>query len=230
MSGLLDTPSPEQNRKPNVMAVKFWTEYVPDPNSPGHVIGRDMVRWSKRGDLTSSAVDDQVARIAKPGREIDDTGSPMPNPIWTAIAEQYKRWKAGEEITDHGTPLEAWPAVAKGQVAALKASGVRSVEDLGALPDGELERIRLPDARRLRDLAKAFVANVGGVAQIEALMHSRDSKTQALEAELAELKAMVQAQREIAAAPVGTGQMTVPTDPQRQAAQPERQQLANKGR
>jgi hypothetical protein len=201
LSTLLDTPSPEANRRPNVAPVRFWTEYRPDPNNPGQIVGRDMVRWSRRGDLTSSAIDEPVARVARPLAESDDTGSPMPNPKWVAIEPAYRRWKAGEEVATSGTPLEAWPAVAKGQLAALKASGIRSVEDLGSLPDGDLERIRLPDARRLRDLAKAFVANAGGIAQVEALMHQRDSQTQQLEAEVAELRAMVQAQREMAAAP-----------------------------
>ena len=108
---ILDTPSPEANRRPNVAAVRFWTDFVPDPENPGHVKGRDMVRWARRGDLTSSAVDDQVARVMKPLKETDDTGSPVPNPIWVAIEAPYRRWKAGEEIAESGTPLEAWPAV-----------------------------------------------------------------------------------------------------------------------
>jgi hypothetical protein len=189
MSDLLSTPTMEANRRPNVMPVKFWTDYVPDPDKPGKFKARDMVRWAKRGDLTSSAMDEAIARLQKPMTETDDTGNALENPVWTSVKEAYRRWKAGEELPENGTALEAWPGVDKGQVAALKHSHIRTVEDLAALPDRELDKIKLPDARKLRDLAKAFVANAGGAEQMAVLMGRRDSEEQALRAQVAEQEA-----------------------------------------
>jgi hypothetical protein len=188
MSDLLPTPTVEGNRTPNVMPVKFWTDYVPDVNKPGKMRARDMVRWAKRGDLNSSAMDEPVARLQKPMTESDDVGNQLENPVWTAIKAAYGRWKAGEELPENGNPLEAWPGVSKGQVDALKKGGVRTVEDLAALPDRDLDKMPLPDARKLRDLAKAFVANAGGAEQIAQLMSKRDDEAEKLRLQVAEQK------------------------------------------
>jgi ATP-dependent helicase/DNAse subunit B len=188
MSDLLSTPTMEANRRPNVMPVKFWTDYVPDPEKPGKFKARDMVRWAKRGDLTSSAMDEAIDRLRKPMTETDDTGNALENPVWTAVKEAHARWKAGEELPENGTALEAWPGVDKGQVTALKHSHIRTVEDLAALPDRDIDKIKLPDARKLRDLAKAFVANMGGAEQMSVLMNKRDSEAEALRMQVAEQK------------------------------------------
>lgn len=186
MSDILATPSVEANRRPNVMPVKFWTDFVQDPNKPGKMKARDMVRWAKRGDLNSSAMDEPVARLQRPMTESDDAGNQLENPVWTAVKAAYERWKAGEELPENGNALEAWPGVSKAQVTALKQAHVRTVEDLAALPDRDLDKLPLPDARKLRDLAKAFVANAGGAEQIAVLMSKRDAEAEKLRLQVAE--------------------------------------------
>lgn len=205
MSGLLDTPSQESNRRLNVVAVEFWTDYVPDPADASKTIARDMVKWTKRGDLTTFAMTEQVARVQRPLKEMDG-GVPLQNPVWEAIQPAYVRWKAGQDFVEDGTALEAWPGLAKGQTKVLRAAQIRTVEDLAAITDRDLGNIRLPDARKLRDRAQLFIANQQGVAELDQALAGRDAKTAALEAELAELKAFVAAQQALAEAPRGQPQ------------------------
>ena len=197
MSGLLDTPSMESNRRLNVVAVDFWTDYVPDPADASQTIARDMVKWAKRGDLTTFAMVDSVARVRRPLME-EENGQRLPNPVWAAIKPAYDRWKAGEAMIEDGTALEAWPGLAKGQIKVLRAGQIRTVEDLASISDANLGNIRLPDARKLRDRAKVFLANQEGAAHLDKVLAERDQKTAALEAELAELRAFVAAQQALA--------------------------------
>lgn len=197
MSGLLDTPSMEANRRLSVAAVEFWTDYVPDPADASKTVARDMVKWAKRGDLTTFAMVDQIKRIQRPMQEMEN-GERLPNPVWVAIKPAYDRWKSGQDIVEDGTALEAWPGLAKGQIKVLRASQIRTVEDLAAIGDGELGNIRLPDARRLRDRARLFIANAEGVAQLDKALAERDAKAEAQAAEIAELRAMIAAQQAMA--------------------------------
>lgn len=200
MSGLLDTPSMEANRRVNVVAVEFWTDYVPDPAHAGQVVARDMVKWAKRGDLTTFAMTDSIARVMRPMKEMEN-GEPLPNPVWVAIKTSYDRWKAGQDYAEDGTALEAWPGLAKGQVKVLRAAQLRTVEDIAAVSDADLGMIKLPDARRLRDRAKLFLANQEGTAHLDKALAERDAVAAQQAAEIAELRALIAAQQQVAEPP-----------------------------
>jgi hypothetical protein len=184
----------EANRRLNIRAIEFWTDYVPDPGNPTQTIARDMVKWVKGGDLSNFAMVEAVARMRRPMKERDGD-MPTPNPRWEAIKGAYERWKSGQEVVEDGTALEAWPGLAKPQIKALRAAQIRTVEDLAAISDGNLGAIRLPDARKLRDRAALFLANAQGVAELDKALAGRDAKAAAQEAEIAELKAMIAAQQ-----------------------------------
>lgn len=189
---ILDTPTPEANRRLTVTAIQFWTDYEPDPDNPGHVRGVDWVKWGKRGDLNTSTNVDKVARIRKPLNATREDGSREENPIWEAIKRQYEAWKAGQEVPDDGTPLDAWSALSKAQAQAFKTAGFACIEHIAEMEDSHLQKVRLPDTRRLRDLARAYVAHRNQNAPIEAALAAKDAEMDSMRAEMVEMRAALE--------------------------------------
>lgn len=188
---LLDTPTPEQNRRLTVTAIQFWTDYEPDPAQPGHVRAVEWVKWAKRGDFNTSNNVEKVARVMRPMKSSLDDGGAEPNPVWLAIKPQYEAWKLGQEVPDDGTPLEAWSALSKAQADAFKGAGFKCIEHIAAMEDAQIAKVRLPDTRRLRDLAKAYVTHRDRNAPIEAALADKDEKIAAMQAQLAEAMAAI---------------------------------------
>lgn len=183
MDNLLTTPTPEANRRPNVTPVEFWTEYKMQGDQ---MVPVDFVKWVKRGDFHSFAMVEQIARLSKPVKMLDDTGMPVTNPVWAVIEPHYQAWKRGQEVPEHGTPLESWPLLNKAQIKVLRAAMYRTVEDVAAITDSDLQRVRLPDARMVRDRARQFLQAKSDTAAIDKAMGERDARIAALEAERAE--------------------------------------------
>lgn len=174
---LLTTPAPDANRLPNIVPVEFWTDFAMEN---GEIAAMDYVKWAKRGDYHSTAVVEKVKRLRKPLNMTDDMGNPMPNPLWQVIEPAYLAWKAGQEMPENGTPLESWPMVNKPQIKVLRQAMYRSVEDLASVQDSDLTRIKLPNARELRDRAKQFLQAKQDTAYIDKAMSSRDAELQAM--------------------------------------------------
>lgn len=63
-------------------------------------------------------------------------------PNWyDAFNTAYESWKKGEELPENGTPIRGWPVLSPAVQKDLIALGIRTVEDLAALPDGNLGSI-----------------------------------------------------------------------------------------
>lgn len=188
---LLDTPQPETNRRPSVVALEFWRDYEPDPEKPGEMRAVDFVRWARRGDLTYASNVDKVSRIRRAMRS-QDGGSEIYAPEWIGIKDAYEAWVAGQEAPVDGTPLDAWPALTKAQVAAFRAAHYRSVEDIAEMADNQLSKVRLPDMRLIRDKARTYVASKRDTAKIEAMMADRDRRLADMEVELSEARSALE--------------------------------------
>lgn len=189
---LLDTPTPDANRRLTVVALQFWTDYEPDRDNPGEMRAVDWVKWAKRGDLTTAAVVEKVARVKQPLKSIGDDGVMEPNPVWVAIEAAYEAWKRGQEVPDDGTPLDAWSALSKAQAKAFKDAGFAAVEHIAAIEDAQIGKVRLPDVRRLRDLARAYVSHRANAAPVEAALAAQRGEIDELKAQLAEATAALQ--------------------------------------
>ncbi|MCS3741989.1 hypothetical protein [Rhizobium sp. BK661] len=104
---------------------------------------------------------------------------------WDAIEPAYDAWKSGHEIPTHGMPLAHWPGVSAPAAEELRRYGIRTVEEVRDLTDGQLDKIRLPNMRDLRKAARAFIDNVD-TANMASREAERDSEIEALKAALAE--------------------------------------------
>jgi hypothetical protein len=70
-------------------------------------------------------------------KEKDRKGE-IPPEWFPAFDASYKRWKAGEADPVNGTALKNWPALSPAQVQMITSNGILTVEDLAALPEGEV--------------------------------------------------------------------------------------------
>lgn len=96
--------------------------------------------------------------------------------------DQYKKFKAGIEISAAGTPLEQWSILGRSQVLELKAMNFATVEQIAQMDDQTMQR--LMGGMKIRDLARAFLDD--GAAN--ALLTKATADNERKDAELAELR------------------------------------------
>lgn len=117
----------------------------------------------------------------------------------------YEAWKRGQEIAETGTPLEAWPYLSKSQIAELKHFNCRTVEDLAGMADTAVQRFM--GLYKIRKAAQDFLAaaeSTKHVTQIREEAEANAAQVRDLQAQLAEIKAMLAAQGAPATAPAPT--------------------------
>ncbi|TIN07229.1 MAG: hypothetical protein E5Y51_31045, partial [Mesorhizobium sp.] len=119
---------------------------------------------------------------------------------WSQIEPAYGAFKAGREIPLNGTALAAWSGVTPEQADVLRTAGIRTVEEVRDLPDGQLDRVRLPNMRDLRKQAGLFLANSDAAKAAE-----REAAKDAQIAELVERQAAMEAMIEELTKPKGKG-------------------------
>lgn len=107
---------------------------------------------------------------------------------WSQIEPAYEAFRSGREIPVNGTPLAAWSGIIPEQAEVLRQNGIRSVEEVAALTDTQIDRIKLPNVRDMRSQAKLFLDN-SDKAQIA----EREAKKDAVIAEMAERMAAMEA-------------------------------------
>lgn len=169
---------------PAIMPIKFWTDYVPDRESPdGALCAKDWVRWVKKGDQHKSTVDYAIDRLRKMEGRRDDMGNLVPTE-WTVVKPFYDAWKAGQAAPVDGTPLEAWAGVTPEQATALRGLNVHSVEDLAGASDSILKRLPFPNAYGMQRNARAYLEAKNRDTSFEKALLSRDE-------EIAKLKEMI---------------------------------------
>lgn len=76
---------------------------------------------------------------------------------WDVIQPRYEAWKQGEELPTEGTPLAAWGGISPAQAKALINNDVRSVEEVANMGDVLVDKLPIPNARRLRTAAQSFI-------------------------------------------------------------------------
>jgi len=130
--------------------VKFYSEPVhmaAKSEKEGRPIyeDRDFIEIITPGDSTSvirrQARDDDKQRFAR---------------VW-------ERYKAGQELSPEGTPIEAWPAITRAQVEELKYMKCFTVEQLAATSDAQCQRLGMA-MMGLRTKAKAFLESARDTA------------------------------------------------------------------
>jgi hypothetical protein len=158
----------------------------------GKPIYDDMVAYYPDGKSQTAMNHARIDKISK----IPDP-VPMDNPAyaaakarWDYIKPRYEAWKKGQELPEGGTPLAAANFLRREDIDILKQGGIRSLEELIALPEGMREAFRIPRIRELMKQADAFLKAADQQRAHEEI-EARDHKVAALENESKEMRAKV---------------------------------------
>jgi hypothetical protein len=154
---------------------------------PSHSLQTSQT-WAKISDLNPANIKDDGGTRANAGDKKFHLEA-----VWSIIEPHYSAWLRNEEIPEGGTALAAWAGVNDAQADVLKASGIRSVEELATLPEGAIEKIRLPSLRMLRELAQEYVENKGQTENAKALKEAQETANEAVKM-MAEMKEQMEAQ------------------------------------
>lgn len=156
---------------------RFYMRTVPDPEKSAEA-GRP-VHTSK-----------EYVEIRIPGDKTLTVDVPVNDTHKRRFSAGYAAFKAGDKEQVVGTPLSVWPRISAPQVEDLKHMKIRTVEELAAVSDGNLEALGR-GWRSLRDEAKAWLEAAAGTAPISKLqaeIAQKDERLAALALEVENLK------------------------------------------
>ncbi len=117
---------------------------------------------------------------------------------WNQISPAYEAFKNNREIPINGTPLAAWAGVTPEQADVLRTSGIRTVEEVRDMTEGQADRVKLPNMRDMRKQAKLFLENSDS-----AMAAAREAAKDAQIAEMVERQAAMEAMIEELTKPKG---------------------------
>lgn len=156
MSITLDPTATDPRDVAHIIPERFYLRYVQeaardasgkeDPNLPPRVLPVEMVIFAKKGQhiMTGQKTPMRITQARKDKM------------IWAVIEPYYEAWKKGQEVPTDGTPLSAWPGVTPEQVDRLKMLRARSVEDVAALNDNDIDSYGM-GGLSLRQQARMFI-------------------------------------------------------------------------
>lgn len=167
----------------NSRPVRFYADYKPQVD--GTSKERHWVELARPGQMNMSTTNILI------------TPKVMAAEDWDAIEPAYEAWKKGHAAPAHGTPLGAWPGLTPELVQIFKAVGLQSVEDIAGMTEKVMQMVKIPDVRRYKDEAKAFLEAKD--------QHAVELKLKQQAEEIAALRAMIEERSEAEPAPKRRG-------------------------
>lgn len=130
------------------------------------VMNREPVEWVVFGPIgnanirNTERIKHMIPDPAKIGNDPDGKRHAFMKARWEQIEPAYRAWKEGQEIPLNGTPLAVWPGVTPEQIDVFRQFSVRTVEEVAALTETQMEKIRLPNMREMKAQASLFMQNM----------------------------------------------------------------------
>ena len=122
---------------------------------------------------------DSTLIVDRPMREQDMEDFPI----------EWARFEQKKEQKVAGTPIDAWSAVSETQKAEFKALNIFTIDQFANLPDVAGNKIL--GFNDLRSKARTFIMAAQDSQMMDKIRAEMDKKLEAQEAELAELRAMI---------------------------------------
>ena len=122
---------------------------------------------------------DSTLIVDRPMREQDMEDFPI----------EWARFEQKKEQKVAGTPIDAWSAVSETQKAEFKALNIFTIDQFANLPDVAGDKIM--GFNDLRSKARTFIMAAQDSQMMDKIRAEMDKKLKAQEAELAELRAMI---------------------------------------
>ena len=122
---------------------------------------------------------DSTLVVDRPMREQDMEDYPI----------EWARYEQKKEQKVAGTPIDAWMAISETQKAEFKALNIFTIDQFANLPDVAGDKIM--GFNDLRSKARTFIMAAQDSQMMDKIRAEMDKKMEAQEAELAELRAMI---------------------------------------
>lgn len=156
---------------------EHWVSYSP-AHSPLNTVNCERVRL-------------MFPDPARMGEDQDGEKLRFMSHRWDQISPAYEAFKEGREIPLNGTPLTVWSGISSEQVEVLRQHSLRTVEEVRDLTENQMERVRLPNMRDLRQQAKLFLENTGAAEQA-AREQEKDKIIEAMSERMAAMEALLE--------------------------------------
>jgi hypothetical protein len=143
----------------------------------GNMVAYERIRLGKKAS-PNWQMEVDVRRLEK-----DDPG------LYRYLLPTIEGWRKTQTIATDGHPVEAWPALTKGQIKTLKGLGLRSVEDIATATDVARERYGMGFVD-MQKQARAYLDNKSKTATAKQLA-DQDNVLVALKEQLAEAQATI---------------------------------------
>ena len=176
----------DEPRHPYVI---FETRAVEDRTASietGHYVAKDV----DYAIITPTGSRDRIEKVVEDWLDGLDEGvrnERLPA-TWPGLyREAYKRWKAGHDLPEHGTPVRNWPSASPAQVRTLLDMGINSVEACADMNEEAVMRLGM-GGRALKQQAQAWLQSSNDTGKTAADLDDLRRKNEALttRAELAE--------------------------------------------
>jgi predicted RNase H-like nuclease (RuvC/YqgF family) len=134
----------------------------------------------------------EMVRIVIPGDKLLEVVSNVTERHRRRWPEQYKRWKQGLEEPLSGTPLSQWPILPRSRVEELTAMGIRTVEALADLADGNIPK--RSGIQELKNKARLWLEKSKDnsvLTRLQKQSEDQEKENERLKQQLAELSAQV---------------------------------------
>ena len=151
------------SQAPTIHIHGFETRYELDKNTGKKDKPVDYVTYSPRFGADKSVITEAVHRMKPDPERVKGTAHSRDMKLaflanrWEMFDRSYEAFKKGNEIPDDGTPLGVWPGITSQQAEGLRKMGIRTVEEVRDMPDGQMGRIPFPGIRDLKKQAGVYL-------------------------------------------------------------------------
>lgn len=157
--------SADAGRDKNIPVVYFYTEAHEDGKASAKE-GRPMFRDVEMLKIAFPA--DRQRTIVVPALEVWKKVGNRSVTYAQRFGEQYKRFKAGQQQSVTGTPLEKVPFLSKAQVLSLKALDILTLEQLASISGQATKNLGMHGLTMVSQ-AQEYMKNAKGSANVTAL-------------------------------------------------------------
>jgi len=105
--------------------------------------------------------------IISPGDPYNKVERPIKDADKGRFHKQWANFERGQSDKVEGTPIEEWPKITRAQAEELKYLGIRSVEQLCAASDNQVQKIMAGASLKMQ--AQAYLASAKKTAEAERL-------------------------------------------------------------
>ena len=136
--------------------------------------------------------DMEYISIMVPGNKTSIVDRPARQRDFDRFPKHYAAYKANEEQSLVGTPLEQWPQISRSQVEELRFFHVRSVEQLADMADAQAQQFM--GINKLRQQARMYLDAAkenADMSQYTADMEEKDNQIAALNQAVQDLQSSI---------------------------------------